>query len=41
MRYDLDISPAIPVPGFLVRQVIKKAVTAATEGLRRRVESLG
>ncbi len=38
--YDLDIQPAIPVPGFIVRQVMKKAVTAATEGLRDRVESL-
>jgi hypothetical protein len=28
------------VPGFIVRQVMKKAVTAATEGLRDRVESL-
>ncbi len=40
VRYDLDISPAIPVPGFIVRQVMKKAVTAATDGLRLRVESL-
>ncbi|MGN6605694.1 MAG: SRPBCC family protein [Jatrophihabitans sp.] len=40
VSYDLDIEPSIPVPGFLVRQVMKKAVTAATEGLRRRVESL-
>lgn len=41
VRYDLDIVPAIPVPGFVVRQVMRKAVTAATDGLRKRVESLG
>jgi ribosome-associated toxin RatA of RatAB toxin-antitoxin module len=40
VTYDLDIQPSIPVPGFIVRQVMKKAVTAATEGLRDRVESL-
>lgn len=40
VTYDLDIRPAIPMPGFVVRQVMKKAVAAATEGLRERVESL-
>jgi hypothetical protein len=40
VRYDLDISPAIPVPGIVVRQVMRKAVSAATSGLRDRVESL-
>ena len=40
VSYDLDINPSIPVPGFVVRQVMKKAVTAATEGLRDRVQSM-
>lgn len=40
VTYDLDIRPAIPMPAFVVRQVMKKAVAAATEGLRDRVESL-
>jgi polyketide cyclase/dehydrase/lipid transport protein len=40
VTYDLDIRPAIPMPGFVVRQVMKKAVAAATDGLRERVESL-
>ncbi|MDQ2749694.1 MAG: SRPBCC family protein [Actinomycetota bacterium] len=40
VRYVLDITPAIPVPGFIVRQVMRKAVSAATDGLRKRVESL-
>jgi hypothetical protein len=39
VHYELTIDPAIPVPGFLVRQVMKKAVDAATNGLKRRVES--
>lgn len=40
VRYDLTIDPLVPLPGIIVRQVMKKAVTAATEGLRLRVESL-
>jgi ribosome-associated toxin RatA of RatAB toxin-antitoxin module len=36
---ELHIDPAIPLPGLLVRQVMKKAVTAGTDGLKRRVES--
>lgn len=38
VRYELTIDPAIPVPGFLVRAVMGKAVKAATEGLKQRVE---
>lgn len=40
VRYELRIDPAIPLPGLIVRQVMKRAVTAATEGLKKRVESL-
>ena len=40
VRYQPEITPAIPVPGFLVRQIMRKAVSAATDGLRKRVESL-
>lgn len=39
VRYELSIDPLVPLPGFLVRQVMKKAVSCATEGLRDRVES--
>ena len=39
VHYELSIDPAIPVPGFLVRVIMRKAVTAATEGLKRRVEA--
>lgn len=41
VRYELQIDPLLPMPGLIVRQVMKKAVTAATEGLKQRVESLG
>lgn len=40
LRYDLDISPAIPLPGLIVRRVMRSAVAAATDGLSTRVESL-
>jgi Polyketide cyclase / dehydrase and lipid transport len=36
---ELHIDLAIPLPGLVVRQVMKKAVVAGTDGLRRRVES--
>jgi ribosome-associated toxin RatA of RatAB toxin-antitoxin module len=36
---ELHIDPAIPLPGLLVRRVMKKAVTVGTDGLKRRVES--
>lgn len=39
VHYELRIDPAIPLPGIVVRQVMKKAVTAATSGLKQRVES--
>jgi Polyketide cyclase / dehydrase and lipid transport len=39
VHYDLDIKPAIPFPAIVVRRVMKKAVTAATQGLKSRVES--
>lgn len=40
VRYDLTIDPLVPMPGIIVRQVMKKAVKAATDGLRLRIESL-
>lgn len=39
VHYHLDITPAIPLPDFVVRRVMRKAVTAATEGLKREVEA--
>ena len=39
VRYQLSIDPSIPMPGILVRQIMRKAVSAATDGLKRRVET--
>jgi ribosome-associated toxin RatA of RatAB toxin-antitoxin module len=36
---ELRIDTAIPLPGLLIRQVMKKAVAAGTDGLKRRVKS--
>ena len=36
---ELHIDTAMRLPGLLVRQVMKKAVTVGTDGLKRRVES--
>ncbi len=38
--FEMRIDTAIPLPGLLVRQVMKKAAAAGTGGLKRRVESL-
>ena len=37
---ELHIDTAVPLPGLLVRRILKKAVSAGTDGLKRRVESL-
>lgn len=39
VRYELTIDPIFPVPGIIVRRVMRGAVTAATDGLKRRVEA--
>ncbi|HZC53637.1 MAG TPA: SRPBCC family protein [Mycobacterium sp.] len=41
VHYELSIDPAIPLPGLVVRQIMKKAVAAATDGLKKRIESQG
>jgi Polyketide cyclase / dehydrase and lipid transport len=38
VHYELQIDPTIPVPGFLAKLVMGKAATAATDGLKQRVE---
>jgi hypothetical protein len=39
VRCELTIDPAVPLPGILVRQIMKKAIRAGTDGLKQRVES--
>src|SRR5664279_785708 len=39
VRYDLEIVPSIPMLSIVTRQIMKKAVTCATEGLKGHLES--
>jgi hypothetical protein len=40
VRFDLTVDPTVPLPGFLVKKGAKGLMDTATEGLRKRVESL-
>jgi len=40
VRYELEIDPAIPVPGFLLKRTLKGAMETATDGLRKHVLKL-
>ena len=37
VRFDMDIELAIPLPGFILKQVMKGAIDVATNGLRKQV----
>jgi hypothetical protein len=36
---ELTIDPAVPLPGIIVRAIMKNAIRAGTDGLKQRVES--
>jgi ribosome-associated toxin RatA of RatAB toxin-antitoxin module len=38
VHYEVSVDPKIPMPGFVVKQGMRKVVDAATRGLKRRVE---
>ena len=40
VRFDLDVDPAIPIPGFLLKRTLKGAMETATDGLRKQVLKL-
>jgi ribosome-associated toxin RatA of RatAB toxin-antitoxin module len=40
VRYEMEIDPGFPVPGFLKKQAEKQIVRSALEDLKKRVESL-
>lgn len=40
VRFDLEIDPAIPMPGFLLKRTLKGAMETATDGLRKHVLKL-
>lgn len=37
VRFDLDVDPSIPIPGFLLKRTLKGAMETATDGLRKQV----
>lgn len=39
VQCELSIDPAVPMPGIMVRAIMKKAIQAGTHGLKQRVES--
>lgn len=40
VRFDLEVDPSIPIPGFLLKRTIKGAMETATDGLRKQVLKL-
>lgn len=41
VRYEVTVDPLIPLPGFVLKQGLKKIVSAATADLKKHIESLG
>jgi ribosome-associated toxin RatA of RatAB toxin-antitoxin module len=39
VKFDITIDPLVPLPGFLLKRVIKGVMGTATDGLRKRVLS--
>ena len=37
VRFDLEVDPSIPIPGFLLKRTLKGAMETATDGLRKQV----
>ena len=40
VRFELEVDPAIPLPGFLLKRTLKGAMETATDGLRKQVLKL-
>lgn len=40
VRFDLNVDPSIPIPGFLLKRTLKGAMETATDGLRKQVLKL-
>jgi ribosome-associated toxin RatA of RatAB toxin-antitoxin module len=40
VRFDLEVDPSIPIPGFLLKRTLKGAMETATDGLRKQVLKL-
>ncbi len=37
VRFDLNIAPSVPIPGFVLKRALKGAMETATDGLRTQV----
>ena len=37
VRFDMDVDPSIPIPGFLLKSTLKGGMKTATDGLRTQV----
>lgn len=37
VRFDMDIDPSVPIPGFLLKRSMKGGMEMATDGLRKQV----
>lgn len=40
VRFDMDVDPSIPIPGFLLKSSLKGGMKTATDGLRTQVLKL-
>ncbi|HEU0190293.1 MAG TPA: SRPBCC family protein [Mycobacterium sp.] len=37
VRFDIEVDPSIPIPGFLLKRAMKGGTESATDGLRKQV----
>ena len=37
VRFDMDVDPSVPLPGFLLKRTMKGGMETATDGLRKQV----
>ncbi len=40
VRFDMNVDPSVPIPGFLLKRTLKGGMETATEGLRKQVLKL-
>jgi ribosome-associated toxin RatA of RatAB toxin-antitoxin module len=40
VRFDIEVDPAVPIPGFVLKRAMKGGVESATDGLRKQVLKL-
>ncbi len=40
VKYDFTLNPAVPIPGFVLKRIVKGSMETATEGLRKQVRKV-